>query len=71
LLSLAREGRQRPEAVEEAKELVVAHGGVEATYARAAEYARAAQEALGRVPELGGDREVLLSLPGYVLRRRH
>jgi len=71
LLSLAREGRRRAEAVAEAKELVVAHGGVEATYARAAEYARAAQEALGRVPELGGDREVLLSLPGYVLGRRH
>jgi len=73
LLDLARRGRKEPQAVERAKELVKELGGVDATYAAAAQAAHKAQAALEPLgePAPGSALEVLMSLPAYVLERRN
>ena len=73
LLELARQGRTRPELVEEAKQMVTDLGGVEATYDQARNYAAQAQKALAplrRRQDLGPDLQTLLALAWYVINRR-
>ncbi len=74
LLELASLGRTRPEVLEEAKEIVRAQGGVEATFARAKAHAVAAQKALADLPASAGatpDLELMLGLAAYVITRRN
>lgn len=74
LMDLARLGRQDASQVEEAKALVTAHGGVEATYQAARRYAALAQSALTRLASPArpvSEMETLLALAAYVLERRH
>lgn len=71
LLELARAGRQDPQAVERAKAIVTELGGVEATYRAAADHAASAQGIIeGLSLPAGEGRDVLLTLPWYVLHRR-
>lgn len=72
LLELARRGRSQPEVLEEAKEIVRAQGGVEATFARATAHAVAAQQILaGLAGRAGADLDLMLGLAAYVITRRN
>ncbi len=74
LLELARQGRRKPELVEQAKQMVSELGGVEATYAQARAYAASAQQALAPLrgrSQMGPDLETLVALAWYVINRRH
>lgn len=74
LAPMGRQGEQGAGAIEEAKQLITANGGVEATYAAALRYAALAQTSLSRLglnPSPGSDLETLLALAAYVLERRH
>jgi octaprenyl-diphosphate synthase len=73
LLELAELGKTRPEALGDAKDIVRALGGVEATYTQARAHAFRAQQALrpllAATPD-SHDLTTLLGLPHYVLTRR-
>ena len=59
---------------QEAKKIVKEHGGVEATYAAAAQRALKCQQALrslGTDAMATPEADLLMSLPWYVLHRRH
>lgn len=73
LLELARQGRSEPQVLVEAKEIIRAQGGVEATFAQATAHAAQAQQALAPLLEGGtgaGPLETLLGLASYVITRR-
>ena len=72
LLELA--GSTDPDKHREAKQIVKEHGGVEATYAAAAQRALKCQQSLRNLgPEAMAtpEADLLMSLPWYVLNRRH
>ncbi len=72
LMALA--GSSDPAQHQEAKEIVKAHGGVEATYTEAARRALKSQQALRELGPQALDAsaaDLLMSLPWYVLNRRH
>ena len=73
LLELARRGRQEPQVLKEAKEIIGAQGGVEATFAWANQHAARAQAALKPLLAQGPatpDLETMLGLASYVITRR-